>query len=199
MNQQESIWSGEFGDEYNQRNVGLGAANLAFFAWALKNMDQVPHNIIEFGCGTGQNLYALSKLFHNSKIYGIDINFKACKEANLYADEVYCQSVYDPLPNLGDLVISKGVAIHQSPEKIKDFYHQLYNYSRKYILMAEYFSAIPEAIPYRGEKDLLWKRHFCKEMLELYPSLLVVDTGFASKEHELWPQDDLTWCLLEKM
>ena len=74
----------------------------------------------------------------------------------------------------------------------------MYRASRRYVLIAEYYNPAPVAIPYRGHENKLFKRDFAGEMLERYTDLHLVDYGFAYRRDPVFPQDDISWFLLEK-
>jgi hypothetical protein len=76
-------------------------------------------------------------------------------------------------------------------------YETLYQSTRRYILVCEYFSQDPVAIPYRGQPEALWKRDFAGDLLDSYDDLQVVAYGFAWRR-DPDPQDDLSYFLLEK-
>jgi spore coat polysaccharide biosynthesis protein SpsF len=63
-------------------------------------------------------------------------------------------------------------------------------------LIAEYFNPSPVSIDYRGESEKLFKRDFAGEMLDSIPSLGLVDYGFVWSRGS-FPQDDITWFLME--
>jgi spore coat polysaccharide biosynthesis protein SpsF len=65
-------------------------------------------------------------------------------------------------------------------------------------LICEYYNPSPVAIPYRGHSDRLFKRDFAGEMLEMFADLKLVDYGFAYHRDPAFPQDDITWFLMEK-
>jgi spore coat polysaccharide biosynthesis protein SpsF len=90
------------------------------------------------------------------------------------------------------------VLIHINPEQLDLVYQKLNASSKKYILIAEYYNPSPVMIPYRGNEDRLFKRDFAGEMLEKYTDLSLVDYGFAYRKDPIFPQDDITWFLLEK-
>ena len=96
-----------------------------------------------------------------------------------------------------ELVLSKGVLIHNNPNLLQEVYEKLFRFSRRYILLAEYYNPSPVEIDYRGHSGRLFKRDFAGEMLDAYPSLNLVSSGFAY-HRDRFPQDDLTWFLLEK-
>ena len=53
-------------------------------------------------------------------------------------------------------------------------------------------------IPYHGESDRLFKRDFAGELMKKYKDLKLVDYGFVYHNDSNFPQDDVTWFLLEK-
>ena len=53
-------------------------------------------------------------------------------------------------------------------------------------------------IPYRGNEDRLFKRDFAGELMNRFPTLKLLDYGFVWKRDPVFPQDDITWFLLEK-
>ena len=77
-------------------------------------------------------------------------------------------------------------------------YEKLYTASNKYILICEYYNPSPVNVSYRVHSDRLFKRDFAGEMLEKYADLKLVDYGFCYKRDNAFPQDDITWFLLEK-
>ena len=88
--------------------------------------------------------------------------------------------------------------IHINPDHLSVAYDRLYTSSQRYILVCEYYSPVPVAISYRGHDDRLWKRDFAGEMMERFPELRLVASGFLTRHHQYWPQDDQNWFLLEK-
>jgi spore coat polysaccharide biosynthesis protein SpsF len=92
----------------------------------------------------------------------------------------------------------KGVLIHLNPEVLPQVYDKLFAACSKYLLVAEYYNPVPVAIPYRGHSDRLFKRDFVGEMMERHPQLQLIDYGFAYRRDPNFPQDDITWFLMEK-
>ena len=81
--EQEKFWSGEFGDQYIERNCdeSIIAANTALFSGILSRTDSVK-SIIEFGANIGLNLIAIKRILTNIDLSAIDINPKAVDEIN---------------------------------------------------------------------------------------------------------------------
>lgn len=200
--EQESFWAGEFGTAYIDRNKGdqLLAANLDFFSKALRGARGI-HSCIEFGANIGMNLRALKLLHPGLEQHGIEINADAAKQlrALISTDHVFEGSIFDYRPvQIFDLVLIKGVLIHINPAELPTVYDQLYKCTGKYLMVAEYYNPSPVAIPYRGHSDRLFKRDFAGELLDTYPDLTLLDYGFAYRRDPSFPQDDITWFLMEK-
>jgi len=96
------------------------------------------------------------------------------------------------------LVLIKGVLIHINPDALNQVYDKLAQATGAYLLVAEYYSPQPVAIPYRGHTDRLFKRDFAGEMLERHPEFSLVDYGFVYRKDPSFPQDDVSWFLLRK-
>ncbi len=200
--EQEEFWAGEFGSEYVGRNKGaaLIASNLKFFTKALHRSHDIK-SCIEFGANIGLNLRALKLLFPEQEQHGIEINSDAAQylaEA-IPSLNVYSTSFFDfQQDRTWDLVLIKGVLIHVNPEKLPLVYDKLCASTERYLLVAEYYNPTPVTIPYRGYENKLFKRDFAGEILERHPEMQLVDYGFAYHRDPDFPQDDITWFLLEK-
>jgi len=200
--QQEQFWASDFGNEYIQRNQGdaLLASNLHFFVHALNQCRDLK-SCIEFGANIGMNLRALRLLYPHMSLQAIEINHNAAEALRelLGSDHVFEGSLLDYKNSKpADLVLIKGVLIHQNPEVLPSVYRQIYDASSAYILIAEYYNPQPVEIPYRGHLGYLFKRDFAGEMLDMFPDLKLLDYGFSYRRHPSFPQDDITWFLLKK-
>ena len=200
--EQEAFWAGDFGTEYIQRNQGdaLLASNLDFFAKALRSMRKVK-TCVEFGANIGMNLKALKLLHPEQEQHGIEINYDAARELalNIPPTHVHHRSILDFNPQqTWDLVLIKGVLIHINPDELPQVYDKLVAACGKYLLVAEYYNPAPVAIPYRGHTDRLFKRDFAGEIMDRYPQIELIDYGFAYRRDSNFPQDDITWFLMEK-
>jgi pseudaminic acid biosynthesis-associated methylase len=200
--EQELFWAGDFGTEYIHRNQGdaLLASNLDFFVKALRAARGVK-NCIEFGANIGMNLKALKLLYPEYQQHAIEINADAARELAqvIPPDYVYHKSILDfnPLQNW-DLVLIKGVLIHINPDVLPKVYEKLVASTGRYLLVAEYYNPAPVAIPYRGHSERLFKRDFAGEIMDRHPQMQLVDYGFVYHRDPNFPQDDITWFLMEK-
>lgn len=199
---QEKFWAETFGQEYIDRNQGdqLLASNLHFFSKALAKVGKI-NSCLEFGANIGMNLKALKLLYPSIELKGIEINKQASDQlTNLIgANNVYNTSIFDfEVENKSDLSFTKGVLIHINPEMLQLVYQKLYDASSKYILIGEYYNPSPVSIEYRGHSDKLFKRDFAGELMQKYPDLKLIDYGFSYRRDAAFPQDDITWFLIQK-
>ena len=199
---QEAFWAGEFGTAYTERNAGeaLLASNVRFFARALAAAGSVA-SCLELGANRGLNLQALRVLFPRMTMEAVEINAEAARRLGevIGPANVHTGSLFDFRPaGSYDLVLVKGVLIHLHPERLAEAYETIYQASGRLILVAEYYNPTPVSVPYRGHADRLFKRDFAGELLDRYPQLVLRDYGFAYRRDPAFPQDDITWFLLEK-
>lgn len=199
--EQEEFWAGRFGTDYIRRNEGgsLLASNLHFFSQALRRAGRI-NSCIEFGANVGMNLRALKLLFPEMRQRGVEINADAARElgACIGKKNVFTGSIFDyPVDEKADLALIKGVLIHLQPEMLADTYRKIVSAASRYVLVCEYYNPSPVTIPYRGHSDRLFKRDFAGEMLDQLPSLKLVDYGFVYKRDTAFPQDDITWFLMQ--
>lgn len=198
-NRQEQVWAGEFGTEYQARNRGMKRLNIAFFAKALARTNGIA-SVLEFGAGEGQNLDSIWDLMP-VECTAVEINREATDEmTRACAPEIVIEhcSIFEYSPTPHDLVLTKGLLIHIPPHSLMQAYAKIYESSRRYILLCEYYSPRIEMIPYHGKNDMLWKGDYAGEMLKVYKDLRLIDYGFAYHGDPNWPQDDITWFLMEK-
>ncbi len=200
--EQEEFWQGNFGDEYVDRNQSdiLLASNTSFFSKVFNRTGKID-SIMEFGCNIGMNLKAIRTLLPESNLSGIEINKRAVDDLNKWKGKVHVieGSILDiELDTRFDLTLIKGVLIHINPERLDDVYTRLYNFSNKYICIAEYYNPTPVTIPYRGHDNRLFKRDFAGELMSKYSDLELVDYGFLYQNDPIFPQDDITWFLMKK-
>lgn len=200
--EQEAFWAGEFGNAYMLRNEGqkLLSSNTAFFAKALSRAIGIS-SVIEFGANIGMNIMAMKRIFPEAKFSAVEINKNACEKlSEIGFVDVNCCSIMDYSTNYKfDISIIKGVLIHINPVVLSEVYDVLYKSTSRYILIAEYYNSTPVEVLYRGNAGKLFKRDFAGEMLDRYTNLKLVDYGFVYKRDCLFPQDDITWFLLEKV
>lgn len=200
--EQEIFWAGEFGNKYIGRNLGeaTAASNTALFSRILRSTKSIS-TIIEFGANIGLNLRALRRLLPEAEMSAIEINENAVAQLRTEPGDIkiYHSSILNfQSDKERDLVLIKGVLIHINPDELQNVYKLLYESSRRYICIAEYYNPSPVELRYRGHEGKLFKRDFAGELMEKFPRLELIDYGFVYHKDSNFPQDDITWFLLEK-
>jgi len=199
--EQESFWTGEFGNEYTKRNRGekIVASNFALFGRILRSAPQVK-SIVELGCNIGLNLQALKRINPAFELCGYEINKTAAEQARAQGiADIIDGTIIEEIPSEKkfDLAFTKTVLIHINPQELDKVYENLDRLSTRYILVCEYYNPSPVAVNYRGNDDRLFKRDFAGEIIDKF-SLRLIDYGFTYHRDNYFPQDDVTWFLLEK-
>jgi spore coat polysaccharide biosynthesis protein SpsF len=198
--EQESFWAGEFGDAYISRNSDkkLIAANIYLFSKILEKTKNIK-SIIEFGANIGNNIDAMRALFPDCDFSAVEINKKAADILQNKNIKVYNDSILDfNTDQKSDLSFTKGVLIHIDPNELQVVYQKLYDVSKKYILIAEYYNPVPVEVSYRGYEGKLFKRDFAGELLDKFSDLSLIEYGFVYHRDNNFFLDDLTWFLLKK-
>jgi spore coat polysaccharide biosynthesis protein SpsF len=207
LTEQEKFWAGNFGDDYVRRNQGenLIVANTALFSRILSRTANI-RTVIEFGANIGLNLRAIQRLLPQASLAAIEINRDAANELrqaipNTHVMEgsilEFANHRKDPAQTW-DLAFIKGVLIHINPEQLPTVYDHLHAASSRYLLVVEYYNPSPVEVPYRGHTGKLFKRDFAGEILDRFADLQLLDYGFVYRRDPVFPQDDLTWFLMEK-
>ncbi len=204
--EQEVFWSGEFGNQYIERNEctkEIMASAVGFFAKILGRTGGIK-SVIEFGSNIGNNLKAIKMLQPDVQAAAIEINHQAAEHlrADKFFDsrlEVYEASIleYKPVKTY-DMALICGVLIHINPDALQSVYEKLYASAEKYICISEYYNPVPVEVSYRGHEGRLFKRDFAGEFLDRYPDCRLVDYWFQYHRDPCFPKDDVTWFLLEK-
>ena len=200
--EQEKFWMSEFGNNYINRNQisKLLPAKINLFSNILKYTEGVS-SFLELGSNIGTNLLALNQLKPNASLNALEINKIACKELKSLN---ICDTVWEGtiLENIKlkktSLTFTCGVLIHINPNNLVKAYEKLYKWSKKYILICEYFNPTPVQIDYRGHNDKLFKRDFAGDLLNKYKDLSLIHYEFCYKNDNNFPMDNITWFLMKK-
>ena len=198
---QEQFWAGEFGDAYIERNTGPGLLASVTARWAkiLAHTHGVK-SALELGANIGNNMKALHTLLPNATLDGVEINQKAFDIlSQLPYVTAHHASILEYVHSTPvDLSFTSGVLIHIDPDELPRVYRSLYESSRRYIMVCEYYNLVPVEIVYRGHTGKLFKRDFAGELLTQYPDLKLIDYGFIYHRDPTFPGDDLNWFVMEK-
>ena len=102
-------------------------------AWIFKTYFSQYDTIYEFGCGTGQNLVALSKMYPDKKIFGLDFVNSSVELVNLIHEKCNL-NVHGKLFNMihpdYNFKLEKGSAVYTSAsiEQLGNQYHNFVDY-----------------------------------------------------------------------
>lgn len=189
-------WQSDFGMEYTGRNKISPESRVNAFGFMLKDLNI--NRVLEVGCNVGHNLLAISSIA-DFQLIGLEPSKYAVLQGRLSSNVISILegNIFD-IPfkdNYFDLVFTSGVLIHISLTDLPKAIDELYRVSSKYVLVIEYFAEEETVIPYRGHKNLLWKRDFKKHFTERYPNLKLLKSGYWDKEDGF---DRTHWWLFEK-
>lgn len=211
---QARIWQGEFGRAYTDRNTlgveELDALWLRNYGISRSEINQVflegiqkDVKILEVGCNIGNQLLLLQQQgFQN--LSAVEIQSYALNAARVRvscAEFKQASALALPFENESfDLVFTSGVLIHIAPEDLSRAMNEIYRCSRQYIWGAEYFSAEPASVTYRGYEKLLWKMDYARLFLSSFSDLVLereqrlhylenknVDTVFLLRKRKVDP------------
>jgi pseudaminic acid biosynthesis-associated methylase len=202
--EQEEFWATIYSTDYIEKNREFDD-RLGSEAWVkmLKSTQGYGiDNYLECGCNIGRNITQIKLSLPNAKPSIIEISEPAFKFVTAHHDLVNAYN--GPILNSNfendsfDLVFTMGVLIHINPDQLLNHMEKMFSYSKKYILIGEYFNRTPVSIEYQGEKEKLFKCDFGKLFIENF-DVKLLDYGF------LWGHiydpagfDDITWWLFEK-
>jgi pseudaminic acid biosynthesis-associated methylase len=199
---QEKFWAETYAKDYVKRNSDFDK-NLGYKAWeAMLHKTDGVNTILECGCNIGRNIMFLNEVKPQAQKSIIEISKSPFDFVSQQYDlaHAFNGSIVDSDFELEsfDLVFTMGVLIHIRPDQLLANMRKMFGYSKKYVLMGEYFNRTPVMIEYRGQQNQLFKRDFGKLFIENF-NVRLVDYGF------LWGHiydsagfDDVTWWLFEK-
>ncbi|MDO8562003.1 MAG: methyltransferase domain-containing protein [bacterium] len=190
---QIQFWKGDFAKGYIERNVltlqqlnermRLYFKDKETFSGMIKtSLQDIPKDssILEVGCNVG-NILEVFRSLGFTNLQGIELNPEVVKIANKLRPhlKITTGSILDiQAPDrVYDVVFTAGVLIHIAPENIHQALSEVVRVSRKYIWGYEYWSPEYEEIPYRGNRNVLWKADFPK----LYGTIAALRTKYVRK------------------
>jgi pseudaminic acid biosynthesis-associated methylase len=202
LNEQQIFWATEYASDYINKNKEFDQQTGPEAWMKMLSKAEGVNSVLECGCNIGRNIGFLNQVLPDTKKSVIEIS----KPAYEYTTSTYEieKSFNGPIveselsKNSFDLTFTIGVLIHIHPDDLVANMKKLYDYSRKYILIGEYFNRTPIMVEYQGQQNKLFKSDFGKTFLQNF-NVKVVDYGF------LWGHiydgagfDDITWWLFEK-
>jgi len=201
-NEQERFWLQTYADRYIERNNSFDF-ELGLKAWRRMLAEAGPiGSVLECGCNIGRNIAFLEELLPQAKKSIIELADKPFQTvtSRFELDRAFNGSILNSNfePTSFDLVFTSGVLIHIHPDEVVANMRKMFDYSRRYILIAEYFNRTPVMIEYQGQRDRLFKSDFGKTFVTNF-AVNVVDYGFLwGHQFDSAGFDDITWWLFEK-
>lgn len=188
---QQQFWSGTFGQGYNDRNTWTVKGFDQFYkkTWGTTrtNMNRAflrglkVDSFYETGANIGLQLRHLSAMGYDN-LYGAEIQWDAVlrsrqitPQANIVQGSGFDVPFKD---NFVDVAFTSGVLIHIHPKDQKAAMREMYRVSKKYIWGFEYFHPYEQEIPYRGNRNVLWKNDFPSLWKKNCPKLKLVKMKF---------------------
>ncbi len=163
----------EIWDKYTEENVVVKNRLSEFLFDSILTLGG--GKILEAGCNIGNNLSSFPK---NYDIYGLDLNEKALKKCkDRYPSFKFEKgSLLDiPFPDsFFDIVFTRGVLIHISPENLDNALLELLRVSKKWVFNLEYFGEDGKMIKWKRGDDMLWYRNM-KERWNKFDVKIVSD------------------------
>jgi pseudaminic acid biosynthesis-associated methylase len=194
----EGLWSGDFGDDYVERNRAASEGRRPFWEHVLGKIEAT--SALEIGCNVGGNMRWLAGLLGAENVAGVDVNERALEvvRSEIPGVDARVASARE-LPfadDSFDLVFTTGVLIHQSPEELPRVMDEIVRCSRRYVLCGEYRADELEEVPYRGQRGALYKQDYGRLYQERFPQLQLLEEGFLPKSEGVW--DDVTYWIFEQ-
>ena len=200
-NEQEEFWAKTYAAEYITKNNTFDLES-GKKAWELMLRKTVGiDTVLECGCNIGRNIMFLDAIRPDAKKSIIEISKPAYEFVTRrygLAQTFNGSILGSSLEGGFDLVFTIGVLIHIDPDQLLPNMAKMLGYSRKYVLMGEYFNRTPVVLEYQGQQNKLFKRDFGKLFIENF-DVELVDYGFLwGHEYDAAGFDDITWWLFEK-
>ena len=136
-----------------------------------------PTCILEIGCGTGLNLYLLSKKFPDAELKGIDINSNSVGYGNTWFKQKNISNIKLSVGKADelefkdksfDVVFTDAVLIYIGPDKIKKLVKEMIRVAKKVLILNEWHCFEPTSNPlgvYVGH----WARDYKTLLKEFVP------------------------------
>jgi pseudaminic acid biosynthesis-associated methylase len=192
--EQEALWNGYLGDEYNQRNRNTQDYFARLQFWNRIEKKYSLKRVLEIGCNIGYNIGSFCEPIN---VYGIDVNYDAilqCRKEYPWINSIE-GSVFD-LPfkdGWFSLCFTVGVLIHIPPAQLKDAMAEIVRCSGKYVLCAEYWAEEERERPFLDMLGVTFERPFDKLYMDM--GLTLAESGELTKEQGF---NDLKYFLFRK-
>lgn len=200
INYQQKYWKNNLA--YIKRNKNFDD-KLGGKVWYSLLKDKNIDTILECGSNIGRNLKQINKSFPNKKLSFIEINKKAYQACLLNKNIVssFNESIENCKINSNefDLVFTSGVLIHIDKKNLNKVINNIIKWTKKYIIIMEYFSTNDITKKYRNKNNLLFLRDYGDKFLKK-KRVKLIDCGFLySKIYKKAGFDDITYWVFKKI
>jgi len=130
--EEESLLFNRYFEEYNklmEKNLWIlsPAGNISYFAQhkisiLKKILPENPRTLLEYGCGIGNNLFYLQKLFPDSEIWGCDTSEGSLNVARKQFPRIHFFSLTDAIKTPQFDCVLVGDVLHHIPSNQRDYY-----------------------------------------------------------------------------
>jgi spore coat polysaccharide biosynthesis protein SpsF len=194
----EALWSGNFGNDYVERNLRAYDERGPFWTSLLTSLK--PSSVLEVGSNVGGNLQWVVEHVAPENVAGVDVNHRALEELEERLPGV--RGVLGSARELPfgdrayDLVFTMGVLIHQPEESLPAVMDEMVRVAGRYVLCGEYYDATTTEVPYRGYRNALFRRDYGGLFAARFDGVLrLAFQGFLGTEDGF---DNITWWLFER-
>lgn len=184
---QAKRWASDFGRQYTDRNAQtleqmeqLFRDNFGISRTDMNNrfLSQLPRDIsiLEIGCNIGNQLLCLQKMGFNRltglevQPYAAELARERCMGIEIIEGTAQDLDVGEPF----DLVFTSGVLIHIPPDNLSQVMHNIHRYARKYIWGYEYWAESLQEVPYRDQRQMMWKGDYAAQYLDFFDDLTII-------------------------
>jgi pseudaminic acid biosynthesis-associated methylase len=185
---QMSVWKGDFGRAYTDRNMldsdGLDRLYHGNYGIGRRELNGAfLHDIareaafLEVGCNAGNQLMLLREMGY-SNLSGVELQPYALEIARKrLSDASLTQGSALTLPHEDasfDVVFTSAVLIHIAPEDLPHAMDEIHRCTKSYIWGLEYYWPEVAEVNYRNHSGLLWKMDYARRYLDRFPDLELV-------------------------
>jgi pseudaminic acid biosynthesis-associated methylase len=185
---QMSVWKGDFGRAYTDRNTldseGLARLYRGNYGIGRREINQtflqdIPREatFLEVGCNAGNQLLLLREMGYTN-LAGVELQPYAMEIARArLPGAALAQGSALALPHEDasfEVVFTSGVLIHISPDDLPRAMDEIHRCAKSYIWGLEYYWPEVTEISYRKHSGLLWKMDYARRYLERFSDLELV-------------------------
>jgi len=168
------LWDKDWSESYKSED-SLNHPHRQLILEAVSRYEPI-ESIFEVGCGSGTNLYLLSKAYPEIYVLGYDISKPATEKAREYL-RLRKSMIYDDIKDLfwrTDIVLTDAVAVYVSDKNIKSFIERFKKVSKKALILCEWHSE---------EGPFTYDGHWVHNYKELLPGCKI-----EKIPPEAWPE-----------